>query len=83
LSGEVELYEDSPAEAFRRIGGVPNVKVVVSGPRGFRRILITNAAAVYEVFGLPHGKRRSQRQLLCSRLTPNCQVACLARKVRA
>ena len=56
LSGEVELYEDSPAQAFRRVSGLPNVKVGISGPRGFTQETVTNAAGAYEVFGLRPGR---------------------------
>jgi hypothetical protein len=56
LSGEVELYEDSPTQAFRRVGGVPNVKVRITGPAGFIHEVKTNSAGVYEVFGLRPGR---------------------------
>jgi hypothetical protein len=56
LSGEVELYGDSPAQAFTRIGGLPNVRVRISGPRGFKQETVTNAAGAYEVFGLRPGR---------------------------
>jgi hypothetical protein len=56
LSGEVELYEDSPTEAFKRIGGVPNVRLKVSGPMEFTQEGVTNAAGVYEVYGLTPGR---------------------------
>jgi hypothetical protein len=56
LSGEVELYEDSPTEAFRRVGGVAKVGVKILGPAGFTRETITNAAGAYEVFGLRPGR---------------------------
>ena len=39
--------EDSAAQAFRRKGGVPNVKVMISGSGGFARELLTNAAGGY------------------------------------
>ena len=56
LSGEVELYEDSPTEAFRRVGGVPNVRVKVLGPKGLTQEAVTNAAGVYKVLGLQPGR---------------------------
>jgi hypothetical protein len=56
LSGEVELYEDSPTQAFRRVSGVPNVRVKISGPLGFTQEAVTNTAGVYEVFGLRPGR---------------------------
>jgi hypothetical protein len=56
LSGTVELYEDSPTEAFRRVGGVPNIRVKIMGPMGFAQEEMTNAAGVYEVLGLRPGR---------------------------
>jgi hypothetical protein len=56
LSGEVELYEDSPTEAFKRVRGVPKVPVKISGPRGLSREAVTNIAGVYEVYGLLPGR---------------------------
>lgn len=56
LSGDVELYEDSPSEAFHPAGGVPGVHVKISGARGFAQEAVTNAAGVYEVFGLGPGR---------------------------
>jgi hypothetical protein len=56
LSGEVELYEDSPTEAFRRVGGLPNLRVKVMGPMGLAQEAVTNTAGVYEVLGLPPGR---------------------------
>ena len=56
LSGEVELYEDSPTESFKRVGGVPNVRVKISGPQGFTRETVTNVAGVYELYGLRSGR---------------------------
>jgi len=56
LSGEVELYEDSPTEAFKRVGGVRNVRVKISGPQGFTREVVTNVAGVYELYGLHRGR---------------------------
>ncbi len=55
LSGAVELYEDSPQEAFKRVGGIPNVRVRVSGPRQPAREVVTNANGVYELYDLPPG----------------------------
>ena len=56
LSGGVELYEDSSTQAFKRIGGVPNVKVKIAGPKEFTQEAVTNAAGVYQVFGLQPGR---------------------------
>ena len=56
LSGEVELYEDSPTQAFRRVGGVAKVGVKILGPKGFTQETITNAAGAYEVYGLRPGR---------------------------
>ncbi len=55
LSGTVELYEDSPQQAFKRVGGIPNVHVSVFGQQGPARELITNVNGVYELYGLPPG----------------------------
>jgi hypothetical protein len=55
LSGEVELYEDSPTEAFKRVGGLPNARVKILGPAGFTIDAVTNAEGVYEVYGLRPG----------------------------
>jgi protocatechuate 3,4-dioxygenase beta subunit len=56
LSGEVELYEDSAKEAFRRVGGVPSVSVRVSGPEGSTFQTETNADGAYEVYSLRPGR---------------------------
>jgi len=56
LSGTVSLYEDSAKEAFKRIGGVPNVRVKVMGPMGFALSAVTNSAGVYEAIGLQPGR---------------------------
>jgi hypothetical protein len=56
LSGEVELYEDSPTEAFKKVGGIPNVRVKISGTQGFTRETVTNVAGVYELYGLHPGR---------------------------
>jgi hypothetical protein len=56
LSGEIELYEDSATQAFQRVGGIPNVRVKISGPRGFTQEAVTNTSGVYEVFGLRPGR---------------------------
>ncbi len=55
LSGEVEYYQESPTESFKRVAGLPNVKVKISGPRGLTQEAKTNVAGVFEVFGLPPG----------------------------
>jgi hypothetical protein len=54
LSGEVELYEDSAKETFRRVAGVPNVSVKISGPEG-ATVATTNVDGVYEVYNLLPG----------------------------
>jgi hypothetical protein len=51
LSGAIELYEDPP-----RAGGVSDVSVKIVGPRRLTREAVTNAAGVYEVFGLRPGR---------------------------
>ena len=56
LSGEVELYEDSPTEAFKRVGGIPKVKVKVTDSRGFTQEIVTNGAGAYEILGLRPGR---------------------------
>ena len=56
LSGTVELYEDLPAQAFKKIGGVPNVRVNISGPLGLTREVMTNLDGAYELYGLRPGK---------------------------
>jgi hypothetical protein len=56
LSGEVELYEDSAKEAFRRVGGVPNVSLKISGSTGSTVETKTNVDGAYEVYNLPPGK---------------------------
>jgi hypothetical protein len=55
LSGEVELYESSPTDSFRRVRGISDVRVKISGPQGFRREILTNGAGAYEVYGLGPG----------------------------
>jgi hypothetical protein len=56
LSGAVDVYEDSPQEAFRRVGGLPNVRVRISGLQEPDREVMTNANGVYELYGLPPGR---------------------------
>ena len=53
LSGKV--YEDS-LTALTRDVSIPNVRIKISGPGGFTQEAITNAAGVYEVFGLRQGR---------------------------
>jgi hypothetical protein len=55
FSGEVELYEDSAKEAFRRVAGVPNVSVKISGRKG-SIVATTNVDGVYEVYNLLPGE---------------------------
>jgi hypothetical protein len=56
LSGEVELYEDHPTKPFQRVGAVPGVSVVISGPDGKVFEAVTNAEGVYERYGLAPGR---------------------------
>lgn len=56
LSGEVQLYEDSPQEAFKRVGGVPNVHVKISDSNSSTLETTTNAEGAYEVYNLRPGK---------------------------
>jgi hypothetical protein len=56
LSGQVGFYEEGSEDAFRKIGGAPNISIKISGPGGYERTLTTNADGVYEVYGLPPGK---------------------------
>jgi hypothetical protein len=55
LSGEV-LYEDSAKEAFKRVGGLANVRVKISGPSGSSFEAKTNPDGAYEVYNLRPGK---------------------------
>lgn len=55
LSGEVEYYQESPQEAFKRVAGLSNVVVRITGPHGFVRQTETNVAGVFEVYGLGPG----------------------------
>jgi hypothetical protein len=55
LSGQVDLYEDSATQAFRRVGGLPDVKVRITAA-DFTQEVKTNSAGVYEVFGLRPGR---------------------------
>jgi len=55
LSGEVELYEDSPDEGFKRVRGLANIPVTISGPNGLTRETVTNNDGAYEMHGLPSG----------------------------
>jgi hypothetical protein len=56
FSGEVELYEESAADAFHRVKGLPDIPVKISGPKGSSIKAITNADGVYEQYNLPPGK---------------------------
>ena len=56
LSGEVELYEDSAKEAFKRVGGVQNVIVKISGPAGATFEATTNEDGAYELYDLRPGR---------------------------
>jgi hypothetical protein len=55
LSGEAEFYEQSPTEAFRRVAGIPGVRIKISGPNGFTQETKTNGAGAYEIYGLRPG----------------------------
>jgi len=54
LSGEVELYEQSPAEGFRRQRPLAGVRAAIAGQSGATEA-ITDGDGVYEVYGLPAG----------------------------
>jgi hypothetical protein len=56
FSGEVEFYEDSPKEAFHRVGGVRGVRVRIVDAQGSATEAVTNADGAYEVYGLPPGR---------------------------
>jgi hypothetical protein len=57
ISGEVELYEQSPEKGFRRVGGLPAVHVTISSEQ--RTVeTTTNGDGVYEVYDLPPAKYR-------------------------
>jgi hypothetical protein len=57
LSGEINLYERSIAEGFRRQRALVGVRVTIAGEQ--RSIeAVTNADGVFEVFGLPAGGYR-------------------------
>lgn len=56
LSGGVDLYEESLKEGLRRVAGIPNLRLNIVGQEGIAANTITNAAGVYEVFGLPPGR---------------------------
>lgn len=56
LSGAVDLYEESPRESFKRVKGLANLRVRISGPQGFSTETLTNGAGVYQVYGLNSGK---------------------------
>lgn len=55
LSGEIELYEDSPEGRFRRVRGIAGASVrIVSA--SLSTTLHTNADGVYEIYGIPAGE---------------------------
>ncbi len=56
LSGEVELYEESPNDAFHRVGGIPGIRVMISGPHESNLEGVTNADGAYELYDLPPGR---------------------------
>lgn len=56
LSGEVELYEESPKESFHRVGGLPGVRVRISGPHESSLETVTNSDGAYEFYDLPPGR---------------------------
>jgi hypothetical protein len=53
LSGKV--YEDSLTASTREVG-IPNARIKIAGAGGLTQEAVTNAAGVYEVFGLPPGR---------------------------
>src|SRR5262245_2488790 len=55
LSGEAEFYEQSRTEGFRRVAGIPGVRIKISGPNGYTEETRTNAAGAYEIYGLRPG----------------------------
>ena len=57
LSGQVDLYEESPEEGFRRQKPLAGVRVRISGKTGVTETR-TDANGVYEVYGLPAGSYR-------------------------
>lgn len=54
LSGTVALFEQRSQHEYYS-DAVPDVKVRITGPRGFTRDTVTNAAGAYEVYGLRPG----------------------------
>jgi hypothetical protein len=55
LSGEINLYEQSPSEGFRRQRPLAGIRVKIAGEHGIKEAF-TNGDGVYEVYGLPAGK---------------------------
>jgi hypothetical protein len=57
FSGEVEYYQETPRDGFKRVGGIPNIEVRIVSVEPFPKETKTktNSAGVYEVFGLPPG----------------------------
>ncbi len=55
LSGEVKLFEIPPKRALNGSGGIPDVRVKISGSSGSAQV-VTNDTGVYEVFGLRPGR---------------------------
>jgi len=55
LSGEVELYEQTAKDPFRRIGGVAGVLVKITDDHGTVQDVVTNQDGVYEIYGLAPG----------------------------
>jgi len=54
LSGEVDLYEDSPSLGFHKVQAFPGMRVAIAGEN--RKVdAYTNGDGVYEVYGLPPG----------------------------
>lgn len=54
LSGEVDLYEDSPTLGFHKVHALPGMRVTITG-KTKSVYADTNADGVYEVYGLPPG----------------------------
>lgn len=54
LSGEVDLYENSPSLGFHRVQPFPDMRIRISGKNGSVDTY-TNADGVYEIYGLAPG----------------------------
>ena len=54
LSGEVDLYEDSPGRGFHKVHAFANMHVTIASKTTSADVY-TNADGVYEIYGLPPG----------------------------